>query len=539
MKTTNSITAKGWLRYHPYNKQVTTDFYYLKLCNKVLNVMKNKKFDSIFSSLDEKTELAYILTAYFEDTISETRIFSSFTEQHYKLYGKYLPFYSINPKDYYPDEVNLQDISFLIWHFQTTFTDYDLGIISDPLHPEVIELSEVIYDLFDKEFENAPQNEDLQNFITDINADSPVLEIRKRIEFIACDCYLNALEFSIFMQDQIDELKKKTHNKRDKDDFEFYNEHAPLILYDAKLTYVFNETSPLLSLYAKEILCNMLGKEHPAYQLIQKISTKKNSLFLYKKEEETFYIFKHIYSSKTIHLSKESCSFKKESLIPDQSVYSLNMTQWGDLWQLTGSSVQYDIPMEELLMTSTGIGIFNEIEDQLKIINEQEIAFLSVNNNKYITYLSSQEELKNLMIEVNITQFKKSHPHLSNEKMKEYAEINFNTLILDDFKNIVIFYNPLGGTEFYPDFADFINDKDNSFYDESVKIDLEEVLFDKTFSKEFINYLTENSLINFPIHSEFKNGNEQELIFNNLDFLLRYYKRNHYWTKPQITIMDK
>ena len=56
------------------------------------------------------------MAAYFEDVISGMGIWRAFILTHKELYGKYLPFYT--PDDhYYDDEVNLEDVRFLLWHY--------------------------------------------------------------------------------------------------------------------------------------------------------------------------------------------------------------------------------------------------------------------------------------------------------------------------------------------------------------------------------------------------------------------------------------
>lgn len=69
-------------------------------------------------------------------TISKTGIWETFTAECKKQYGSYLPFYSIND-DYFPDEINPEDIRFLLWH-HTLFLYRDERIIN-PESPDIEE----------------------------------------------------------------------------------------------------------------------------------------------------------------------------------------------------------------------------------------------------------------------------------------------------------------------------------------------------------------------------------------------------------------
>lgn len=59
--------------------------------------------------------MALTLAHYLEDVISDFGLWAAFTSKHRELYGKYLPFYTIDEENYYCDEINPEDVRFLIW----------------------------------------------------------------------------------------------------------------------------------------------------------------------------------------------------------------------------------------------------------------------------------------------------------------------------------------------------------------------------------------------------------------------------------------
>ena len=84
-KLKNRIFIQQWLDLKPYNKQVATDSYYLKLCNEVKHaIVTNKQAFVLQRFLDKKeiNVLSCFLTSYFEDIISGTNIWNTFVKYH-------------------------------------------------------------------------------------------------------------------------------------------------------------------------------------------------------------------------------------------------------------------------------------------------------------------------------------------------------------------------------------------------------------------------------------------------------------------------
>lgn len=150
----NRIYINGWLELKPYENQTLTDNYYLKICNNVKQALLSGKASVVFYMYIEKEDinlLACFLTAWFEDLISGTNIYNTFIREHRKLYNKPLPFY--NSGEYFDEEINPQDVSFLIWYFMNTAQTEKF--ISP--YNEFIELStKNVFTVFDDAWDYAP-----------------------------------------------------------------------------------------------------------------------------------------------------------------------------------------------------------------------------------------------------------------------------------------------------------------------------------------------------------------------------------------------
>lgn len=151
-----AIYPNDWLQIHPYRVQQPSDGYFVDLANQLYKVCDLPKL-----SLAGKKRVCLYLAAYLEDQISGLGLWKSFVEEHERLYGAPLPFYSLSA-DYVKEEVNVEDVCFLIWNtWQKDLTDH--GYVY-PLEKEILQQAEKCYALLAEAYEEAPENGYLEGF---------------------------------------------------------------------------------------------------------------------------------------------------------------------------------------------------------------------------------------------------------------------------------------------------------------------------------------------------------------------------------------
>ena len=111
-KAKQKIFHSEWQKIHPFSRQASSDFYFVNLANRFLEMVEQVYKNTV--SEKTKKNIALSIAAYFEDVISEFGLWQGFTRKHFKMYGKYLPFYEFS-ENYIPEEINLEDILFIIW----------------------------------------------------------------------------------------------------------------------------------------------------------------------------------------------------------------------------------------------------------------------------------------------------------------------------------------------------------------------------------------------------------------------------------------
>ena len=153
-----------WLDLHPYKAVQPSDGFYVALANQLLEVMALPGL-----SLDVCARMALYLAAYLEDQVSGLNLWRTFLKEHNRLYDKLLPFYELS-HDYYADEVNREDVAFLMWNTIQKAVQHDEKVVDssvpfcckgfvNPLHPVLLEVADRLYGVLEKAYEVAPENE--------------------------------------------------------------------------------------------------------------------------------------------------------------------------------------------------------------------------------------------------------------------------------------------------------------------------------------------------------------------------------------------
>ena len=162
MAKKNFLYPADWVKTKPYMAVDSVDIYYTGIANRIYDILKETKLDAIFNTPHSMRTAVMSITGWFEDVISQNGIWQAFTNECEQMYGKKLPFYPLGD-NYYPDEINQEDIQFLLWHNLQTVTRTQR--IINPTSPVLMLAAEFIYHMLEDEYETAPENERLHQFI--------------------------------------------------------------------------------------------------------------------------------------------------------------------------------------------------------------------------------------------------------------------------------------------------------------------------------------------------------------------------------------
>ena len=198
------IFTQEWMAMHPYEKPDEVDQYYTELANEIYHALDEACFTHNFKNVEDAKQLALSIAAYFEDILSDTGIWKTFTTECVKRYDCHIPFYEHEAKyinssltgndvPYDADEINFADIKFLLWHHyqQSSYVQEAVPCIFGTLELA----AKMVYDILDKEYETAPENGRLHEFMCgyDASMEKDMIEVARRdlLAWFHYGCYFN------------------------------------------------------------------------------------------------------------------------------------------------------------------------------------------------------------------------------------------------------------------------------------------------------------------------------------------------------------
>lgn len=505
----NKIFLKDWMALKPYEKQSSTDLYYLRLCNQVQEEILDFPFFAQQFSGKKIREYSCFLVSYFEDIISETNIWNAFLKKHQALYGKKLPFF--DTQHYDENEINLADVQFLTWYFLNLQKE---GAFVWPSNQIITVIAESVMEVFEQEYDYAPENEVLKSCYS-LPENAHYYEARELMSLLFTSTYLFFPDTGRIYLDLLQEIKASKP------------EISAAYFKEGTDRFTLETYSKLLALRSNEWAALVLGEEHGLYEDLLTISERAVGWFYYKGQDKTNIDLEHIATGKKFKLTKKS--YDDHDKLDTNNLVYLGMAKWKGEWWFSGISAiqRYDAELVEEQKNSEDAHMdLDFLADQQKlqeILEQQEKMFLDFNNGSLLAFLEKEE----------ISGFANGFINYYNKSLGgDEPELNQEFDFGDDLKNVVAFFNPNSGVEYYFDIGSVFPLKGNPFYDKKAKDqDFREMLLSDTHSKEILQFCLQNFKEDLEFFQRKEQYNDQEF-----DFLLRFYKNENYHTKPKVTL---
>ena len=377
------IYPKKWLELHPYKQTNSVDQYYVGIANEIHKRLYSSTIADAFEEEENIRYTSLCLAAWFEDVISQTGIWQAFTAECRKRYGAYLPFYPIKG-DYFPDEINLEDIRFLLWH-HIQYLCRGISAIN-PENPGIEQTAQEIYGLLAEEYETAPENERMQEFLYhSAMGEEDFFHYREILDWFHYQCYFN-IENVAQCRDEAERLL---------DDEKITPEMAETLIYATRTSLTFKGRRNLLSLTSPEWLA-LIGNAHPEHQLWGKVKVRENSCYLLEKEDDRYLYVKDLCSEdegefkitkKSLNLSAiRSREVGKSTLICELIYFGNARWQCGMLLEN-----KYNQKMAEYV---------DDLTKQKEKTNEKAAFhdFIKASGGKSFVFCQSQEEISDFLL---------------------------------------------------------------------------------------------------------------------------------------------
>ncbi len=483
----NIITMEDWLDLHPYGKNTSSDFYYVRLANHLFDLLSGSLLRNEFSQ-ERRKDMALTVTAYFEDVISDIGLWKAFTKRHREMYGKPLPFYEVNEELYVHDEINPQDVSFLIW---SIIQNNRKNSFINPDNPLIAAISTLIFNTLDDDFENAPINEYFQDYIYQEELYNDFFSSKLFSQWLFYKSYLLGAASYLLLDKELEPYE----------DGEYEEEEWYLIEYSVRSSVLFNAKTGPLSLPLKDWLMLILSdtKEFCGYQLTSELESRNIDSYLVESEDDTvFYL--HNRKGEKFEVLKSSFNTLPSSVTENKAVVT-SLVKYNQEWNVNGVTIWNK---EEYFLD------FKEKSDAQDTANQLFFERIMKANKGYpLAYFADYDELN---------QWLSATLGVENRATLENREEEY----------LVLFATPGKEAEIVPNGALLIKDKRNPYYDKDRVADmgLALLLNPDLVSQEMLNFLiTKKLLPSIRVNSLIGKKRGRELVKQNQDFLIRYFHK--------------
>ncbi len=488
------INIRQWIIRHPFNIACPTDFKYLKIANDLLRIVCLSDWGREMDEYD-RTSLALDLSLYFEDVVSDFGLWKSFITKHKELYNKYLPFYDINEDHYYTDEVNVEDICFLIWsHRMGT----QRNIFINPENTALVELGKAVYKYLDEQFENVPINDTLKERLFDREKLNDFYYVKSILIWLVQNSYLQ----SFYITDDLIEDCCDSYMKSTMFDWNMAE-------YTVSSMIAVNEKIGPLAIKATEwfaIMCMEAGLDDIATDINNIHSSKCKVYELENYDNECLYAKGS--DGANIKIDRSVFSSLDEKTLQTRRFFASDLVDYRGEWYINGSTTWTD---DERL--------FKEEAHRLK---EKE---MKENLNAYDKMIKDNEGHRMLYFK-------------NGKEMRDYLKGYYTETKgfswpegYESWSNVAVYIGKDSDLSICTGMACCIKDKQNPLYNAEAADDeaLSLLTNSELTSREMIHYMLENKLLpDARINSIYGKKRGKELVQENIDFIVRYMRRDRY-----------
>ena len=228
------IYPKEWLELHPYRQSDPVDSYYTNIANRIYEILETTGLIHSFEK-EDVNRISLRMAAYLEDVISGLNIWRSFITEHKRLFGKYLPFYTPNDH-YYEDEVNYEDVRFLLWHYTQVYHGAYKGTFVSPDNAVNGDTALMIYQLFCDEWTTAPENTRMQALFAPETRYEEEEKYKELLNWYHYQCYL-ITDSNDRLTDTVKAYWQEARDNRDEQDIIAIHDILPYTAPTAFLSY--------------------------------------------------------------------------------------------------------------------------------------------------------------------------------------------------------------------------------------------------------------------------------------------------------------
>jgi hypothetical protein len=251
-------------------------------------------------AMGEISPMAIYLTLWFEDIISETNVWKTVNTLCQQRYGYKLPFYNL--EQYYDGEPNVQDVKLLIWLYIQVYNDDNF--LMNPENIAIERMAEVVCDIFDECYEDAPVNERLYDFYFNPELTDDYWACRHVVDWFTLHSYI-----TIYAKERLFEVVSETLEEHSG----ILNENQ--IFYIRHMDLAYRQQNTLLSITPVEWVWYMRGAKEEEQNGLGSMRLSNNRNVKIVKKDDKFLWVSDCFSEELLPINLDSWS--DESFISD------------------------------------------------------------------------------------------------------------------------------------------------------------------------------------------------------------------------------
>jgi hypothetical protein len=355
-RRTMSVLIGDWLKLKPYSIASNHDMKYLELSQQIYKML-GKRFTEEFKGWqyqrENLVELSVVLASYVEDFVSEIGIWKAFTDYNKEEFGSALPLFDIENEEYFENDFNPQDLSYLIWHYTSvnlsggTFPPYLFSVIG-----------EAIYDLIEPQIEELSVTNYYETFLA-VTDEEDFFELKDKFIWLGLNSYVIGIDFGKEHKKQAkdvnDEVEKMIKNK-DYERAKFIMENGGILLYKFMNEFIYYKNSKYSGLNVPIWLSKIIRASDEVKARVADFYKYSKGCFKFISDEKKYYLFKEIRTGRTFEVAKNSFEPDFLKKTPVGTEIEMSIFYWNNYWFRSG-------------------GVFGDLTNSLKIDKSEPIPY--------------------------------------------------------------------------------------------------------------------------------------------------------------------
>lgn len=483
------ITTADWRKTHIADVSCPSDTYYAEAAEdlrfSLFPLIDRERF-----STDFVRNLAIALVAYVEDIKSELGAWDAFRNLYKAKYGHWLPFYDTDHDDYFTDDLNVEDVKYIIWQTMCRDRQY-AGSTFSPFSEMQEKLGPMILDILVKIFDEAPVATPMRTAIQRGLRTDDYMGVRKTAYWLSIRCPLLAdpgMELEV--QEDIDHLE--TYFMEEDINVPNPGEFAD---YVTRAEAAWRQEMGPLGIPAAEMVAQM-ARDY-GYQ-----KTAKNLDSFKKATAETFFVnrtdrdFIYADDNAGVDYKIRKDSMMKGTKFHGMTMISSKLVKYGDAWNVNGIC----IPSYETADRPKTMSMLPGHPAMIKQIEKM----IEENDGRQVLYCRDKDAVEKILgVEMQ------DHPMLSDIK-----------------ENAVVLLSREKGFNILPNLAGAFTDPENPFYDKEKAEQLSlGVLLMCSIPDDIARHIVNRSLLaDAAIYTSQNKQLGHELVQKNLEFLFGFYR---------------